>query len=386
MARILIRPRRVAAATALTVLVLAVHLWLAGGVLESRLGSGAADTRPQRIDVAFVRELEQSAPAKVAPRPQRRKKAAPAAAASAPEPAASAPELAVSAPAPAASAPELAASVPDVAASAPAEEPPALAEAPTPPASAASAAAAFEWPPSTRLAYVLTGNYRGPVDGQAQVEWLRSGTHYQVHLEVSIGPPFAPLISRHIASDGELGESGLQPQRYDEETRVLLREPHRLTIFFDAGQIRLPNGYRVPSPAGVQDSASQFVQLTWLFTTQPQLLEPGRSIDIPLALARYVDVWTYDVLARETLFTPVGAVEAVHVKPRREPRSGELTAEMWIAPSLEYLPVRIVIRQDADTFVDLLITRLPLQAAPAEVGREPGPPAAPASAVPRSPR
>jgi hypothetical protein len=36
---------------------------------------------------------------------------------------------------------------------------------------------------------------------------------------------------------------------------------------------------------------------------------------------------------------------------------------MWVAPSLQYLPVRIVIRQDAETFVDLLLERLPQQAA-----------------------
>ena len=54
----------------------------------------------------------------------------------------------------------------------------------------------------------------------------------------------------------------------------------------------------------------------------------------------------------------------MHVRPRREPRPGvELTAEMWVAPTLQYLPARIVIRQDADTWVDMLIASLPLQAA-----------------------
>ena len=55
--------------------------------------------------------------------------------------------------------------------------------------------------------------------------------------------------------------------------------------------------------------------------------------------------------------------------PRREARSGsDLTAEFWAAPSLQYLPVRIVIRQDAETYIDLLIDRLPQQAAAASPG------------------
>jgi hypothetical protein len=182
-------------------------------------------------------------------------------------------------------------------------------------------------------------------------------------VDVSVGPPFAPLVSRRSSSDGEITELGLVPRRYDEETRVAFAEPRRLTLWFDDAGVRLTGGREAPRPPGMQDSASQFVQLTWLFTMQPALLEPGQTIDIPLALPRYVDTWTYEVLERELLFTPVGMVETVHVKPRRAARPGlELIAEVWIAPSLQYLPVRIVIRQDADTYVDLLMTQLPLQA------------------------
>jgi hypothetical protein len=64
------------------------------------------------------------------------------------------------------------------------------------------------------------------------------------------------------------------------------------------------------------------------------------------------------------LWTPAGPVDTVHVKPRREMRGGsDLAAEMWVAPTLQYLPVRILIRQDAETYVDLNIEQLPEQAA-----------------------
>jgi hypothetical protein len=235
---------------------------------------------------------------------------------------------------------------------------------------AASAPAGFEWPPSTRLSYVLTGNVRGPVDGQAQVEWVRAGARYQVHLDVAVGPSFAPLMSRRITSDGELGDDGLRPRRYDEETKIAFRDPRRLTIFLDDDTVRLPGGKELPRPAGVQDAASQFVQLTWLFTMQPGLLEPGRTIELPLALPRYIDQWTYEVLERELLYTAAGPIETVHVKPRRAPRrANELSAEMWIAPSLQYLPVRIVIRMDAETYIDLVVKRLPQQALAEPTGR-----------------
>ncbi len=264
------------------------------------------------------------------------------------------------------------------------ELPPPVADAPAPPpesaapaeqtaADAASAAASapvastFEWPASTRLSYVLVGNYRGEVRGNAQVEWVRSGERYQVHLDVTIGPKFAPLLTRRMSSDGVLGVHGLTPRRYDEVTQRAFAEPRVVTMRFDDDEIVLGNGQRHATLPGVQDTASQFVQLIWLFTTQPQRLRPGNTIEVPLALPRKVDRWVYDVLEEETLHAPFGAVNAVRLKPRRVSRpGGDLTVETWFAPTLQYLPVRIRIHQDPDTFVELMIERPPLQAAPQE--------------------
>ena len=362
------RLRRAVAGGLLLLVVIWLHYLLADQLPDSRLGIGAADSRPKRLDISFVRELAPTAPPAVAPRvlPAAPQRSAAAAAPAASVPSASLPPEVPPAEALAAVTSEAAASAASAPQDSPADAPAAVLAEAVPPEPAASAPV-FEWPPSTRLSYQLTGHYRGPVDGQASVEWLRSGGRYQVILDISVGPSFAPLLSRRITSDGELTTEGLRPRRYDEETKVALREPRRLSIIFDDENVRLPGGKVLPLPPGVQDTASQFVQLTWIFTTQPERLQTGRSVELPLALPRYLDRWLYEVLERETLDTPVGPIETVHVKPRREPRPGvELTAEVWVAPSLQYLPVRIVIRQDAETWVDLRVTRLPQQEAASE--------------------
>jgi hypothetical protein len=391
--------RRRWAAVVLVAVVALVHLGLMLWVEDlARLGAGAADTSPARIDVAFVRELAQAEPPPVAPVAPRPAPAAPAAAAPVP-PAASAPlagpepvQAAASSPAEVAAASEAAAQAADRAASAaqgepnasnalarasePADSAPApstsvAAAAPAPgtpslPAAAAPstpAAPAFDWPPSTRLSYNLVGDYRGPVQGKARVEWLRSGNRYQVHLDVRVGADFAPLLSRRMSSDGLLTEDGLKPQRYDEETRVLLREVRRQTILFEPERIVLPRGGVQPLVTGVQDTASQFVQLTWMFTLQPQLLRPGQTVEVPLALARRVDRWVYDVVGEEVLDLPVGPIKAWYLKPRLQSKTNsDLSVETWFAPSLQYLPVRIRIRQDEASFIDLMLERLPQQA------------------------
>lgn len=339
---------------ALSAGVLLAHLWFVGQVLPSQLGAGAGDTPRRRIEVAFVRDLAPTAPPLLPPR--------------APPP--PRPRLQSLAPAAAASMPEALEPPPPLLPEPLPEPTPPLAELGPPPqaasapAAAASAPPSFDWPPSTRLSYRLTGNVRGPVEGQARVEWLRSGSRYQVLMEASIGPSFAPLYTRRDSSEGEIGEQGLSPRRYELENKLVLRDVRRSVIELDGDRIRLPGGQELVRPPGVQDAVSQFVHLTWLFTTQPALLTPGRSIELMVALPRRVEPWIYDVLTVDSLDTPFGAVEAVHVKPRRQPRPGDYMAEMWVAPSLQYLPVRIIVRQDGENFVDLMIERLPQQAEP----------------------
>lgn len=355
---------RTAALPALVAGVLLAHLWIVNETLPSQLGEGAAPLARRRIDVAFVRELAPTAPP-AAPAPRERPRAPPrvltasalAASAASSTASSAASSAAASAPAP----PLLPAATVDMA-PVPVVDPipplPVLAAAP---AAAASAPAAFEWPPSTRLSYTLSGNWRGPLVGHATVEWLRSGGRYQVHLDVTAGL----VVTRRSSSEGEITPEGLRPQRFDEVTKVPFRDERRSTVLMGPEQVRYADGREAAREPGLQDSVSQFVQLTWLSITQPQWLAPGGSVELPVALPRRTERIVYEVAGRETLATPAGAVETVHIRPRAPLRSGgDLSVEFWVAPGLQYLPVRVLIHQDAETWVDLLIERLPQQAAP----------------------
>jgi hypothetical protein len=344
---------RGAAALALVLLVVLVHLGVARWAGEQVAAFDLATPAMQRIEVAYVQEMAFTAPVPraVAPVAPPKRRALPPVAA----PAASAPE-----PSPE---PEPAAkpgAEPDDEDEDEDEDDKAVAS-----ASAASAPAAFEWPVSTRLRYVLTGHVRGEVHGQAQVEWIRAGTRYQVHLDVQVGPGFAPLAARRMSSEGEITPEGLVPQRYEQETRLGFDGPYRAIVRFDGQQVWLTNGRTAPQPAGVQDTASQFVQLAYHFDREPQRLQVGATVEVALAMPRNVSPWVYDVVKEEVLYTPFGEVPTYHLKPRREPRAGgDLVTELWIAPQLRHLPIRFVIRQDAENHVDLMLDRRPELATP----------------------
>jgi len=229
-----------------------------------------------------------------------------------------------------------------------------------PVADAASAADAFVWPRATKVSYQLDGNYRGPINGRAEVEWIRIGERYQVNVDLFAGPEIAPIFSRRMTSEGRVAESGLVPERYDEDTRFLARDRGRLSVVFSPDSVALANGQKRDRLPGVQDTASQFIQFTWLFGSKPEALRVGATFEFPLALPRSLHSWTYDVVDEDTLYTSFGELPAFHLKPRIvERKPGELTVEMWFAPELRYLPVRIRIEQDPGTFIDLLIARKP---------------------------
>ncbi len=376
------RGRGVALA-ALTLAVAAGHGCVAERVAEA-LGPASARDVPQRMAISFVREMALVAPPPMAAAVPAPRRATPAVqsvapAASQPERPAAADEAETTdaeaalppAEPPGAAAPEAAASgISDASAAvaAPAASAegadPAVAQAVPGAASAPADAQPFAWPDSTRMSYRLTGNYRGPVDGSAQVEWVHAGERYQLHLDVAIGPSAAPLMSRKMSSQGRLTAQGLAPERYDEETDRLFGQRRHVGLRFEAGSVLLANGERSTGWDAVQDAVSQFVQLTFLMTTQPALMQPGSRIAMPVALPRRVAPWVYEVLDAEVLATPFGPLRTMHLRPRlADRRGGELSAQVWIAPELQYLPVRIRIEQDAETFIDLMIDRLPLIAA-----------------------
>jgi len=352
---------RVAAAVTLVAVVSLIH-----GCLVDRLAGHAnalkadADPLPKRMQAVYVRSMEPLAPLPVA--------------AAVPPPPPAAVRSAVSAGAQAASAPvepEPETKLPVL----PKEEAPA---APAPSHAEASASAVpadtqtaqapstaasgvpFEWPEGTRVSFALTGNYKGPIHGSAQVEWLRVEQRYQVYLDVRVGPNLAPFMTRTLSSVGIVTSKGLQPQTYVQETQLPFQQATRATVTMGLDGVQLANGTRRYGLPGLHDTASQFVQLSWLLSTQPELAQPGGVIDMPLAMPRSVESFAYDVLGLEPLSTPFGELEVLHLKPRRVARAGsDMTLEMWLSPQYRYLPMRVIIRQDAETFVDLMITKPP---------------------------
>ena len=217
-------------------------------------------------------------------------------------------------------------------------QPPVIAP-PAVPATQPASTAPYAIPGSTRLQYVVTGQQgTQPLQGvQAEFLWLQDGQQYQARLEFR----FLFRTLRSQTSTGRITPDGLAPDRFSDRRRSEVATHFQR----DKGKISFSaNTTEVPLLTGAQDRLSLFLQLASLMAGNPAAYPAGTVLNIQTAGPRDADTWALVVGDPETLQLPIG--ETAAVKLMRMPRRDyDQKVEVWLAPSLGYLPVRVRITE-----------------------------------------
>jgi hypothetical protein len=203
-------------------------------------------------------------------------------------------------------------------------------------------------PTSALLNYTVQGLAKGfHYPASAQLLWKNSQDHYEARLEVGA----FLLGSRTQTSSGQLGREGLMPTRFGDKTRS------ELAVHFqrDKGVISFSaNAPEVPLLKGAQDRLSVVLQLSALFAGDPTRYPLGTMLSFQTVSQREAEVWQFKVDNEETLSLPYGDLPSI--KLLRTPRRDfDQRIELWLAPSLGYLPVRLRITNANGDFVDQLL-------------------------------
>jgi hypothetical protein len=219
------------------------------------------------------------------------------------------------------------------------------------------AAAAVKLPPvqppaSTRLLYDVTGSVKGiAYKAQGTLDWAVANGRYDARMEMRV----MLLGSRSQTSTGRVGPGGLMPERFADKSRS------EKAAHFDAAQQRIrfsSNAPEVPLQAGAQDRLSLFMQIAGLLQARPQAYATGQIIDMQVAGTSDAPVWRFQVGEESTIQLPAGEFKVRHLvrQPRKEFDS---TVEMWLAPRLNHLPVRLRVTQSNGDVADQQLSQMP---------------------------
>ncbi len=202
----------------------------------------------------------------------------------------------------------------------------------------------------TRLVYDITGQVKGiNVFAEGLFEWTVKEGRYDASLAVRM----LLLGTRTQTSVGRIGPQGLLPERFGERQR-----DEAATHFDYEGQrVRFSrNRPDAPLTPGTQDRLSVILQLAAQLQAHP--LEAGESIAVPVASSRAVDVWLWSVGELQTVDLPQGPVVARHlIRPALHEHDNSV--ELWMAPNLQHLPVRIRITQSNGDWLDQRLVLAP---------------------------
>jgi hypothetical protein len=204
----------------------------------------------------------------------------------------------------------------------------------------------------TRLIYEITGLSKGRnIFADGQFEWTVEGDRYEASLAVRM----VLLGARTQTSVGRIGPQGLMPDRFGE------RQRDEAATHFDYEDQRVRfsrNRPDAPLLPGTQDRLSVILQLAALMQARPANFEVGSEVNMPVASSRAVEDWRWQVGDQETIELPKGTWVARHlIRPAVHERDN--TVELWMAPSLQHLPVRIRITQRNGDWLDQRLVLAP---------------------------
>jgi hypothetical protein len=205
----------------------------------------------------------------------------------------------------------------------------------------------FAIPSPVRLKYDIKGEVKGfPYSAKAELLWNHDGKTYDARMEIS----HFLLGSRVQTSKGLITSQGLEPIRFGDKVRSEVAahfEREKGKVSFSA------NTPDAPLTPGAQDHLSVFVQLASLIGANSGRFPSGSTISFQAIGPRSSENWVFKIGEPEPLKLPGG--EVLGIKLVRDPLSeNDARAELWLVPTLGYLPARIRLTQSNGDFVDQL--------------------------------
>jgi hypothetical protein len=174
--------------------------------------------------------------------------------------------------------------------------------------------------------------------GETRYHWMHDGTRYRMDTvteTTGLAGLLKPLRIEQY-SEGEVGSDGLRPLRFVQDSKQAKPPDEQVDFDWTSSQVMLRSGSKTSMHAltpGSQDMASLWLEIIWR-------AQRGGEFDFNVATGRrYTPRWFVPDDAPTGLDTALGRLLVKRLQVRAQP--GDNQIEVWLAPDLRWLPVRI---------------------------------------------
>ncbi len=210
-------------------------------------------------------------------------------------------------------------------------------------------------PPPADLTYKIEARKKGiSLSGEAIVNWRVGAGRYSASNTAR-----AQMLGKILdnRSEGVIDAYGLAPLQFREKR---FRKDETMSRFDRAAKSITFNQGRLSYPltGGEQDRGSVQWQLAAVARGAPDKFTPGSEWKFFVAGRRDAEAWTFRVVNREQLKTGMGTVQTVHLVKIPSPDAKGQQLDLWLAPSLEWYPVKLRIAEEDGEFVEQTLDKI----------------------------
>ena len=210
-------------------------------------------------------------------------------------------------------------------------------------------------PPSADLTYKIEARKKGiSLSGDATVNWRAGAGKYSASNTAR-----AQILGKILdnRTEGLIDVYGLAPlqfreKRFRKAETIAHFDRAAKTITFDDGK------QSYPLTGGEQDRGSVQWQLAAVGRGSPDKFTPGSEWKFFVAGRRDAETWTFKVVNREQLKTGMGTLQTVHLVRSPSPDAKGQSLDLWLAPSLEWYPVKLRFAEDDGEFVEQTLDKI----------------------------
>jgi hypothetical protein len=210
-------------------------------------------------------------------------------------------------------------------------------------------------PPSAKLFYFIRADIKGlNIEGSGLIEWDKSVEKYSINSETR-----TPLTGILIAekSEGLIESTGLAPEIFS----IKRFRKELITTRLDRKNRQIHyQGNATPSTleGSEQDRLSVVWQLLSLARTTPTKFSAGSKHKFLVVGSHDSDAWIFEVKKTQRIQTGLGEVDAIPINRLASENPDAQSIEIWLAPSLDWYPVKIRISEKNGDYVEQSLEKI----------------------------